>query len=215
MRIHPIHHSALVIEWHKLVVYVDPHGSADRFKDFPAPDLILITDIHGDHMNVPTLLKVVGTGTELVAPQAVIDQLPEPLKSRAKPLANGASLELDGITVNAIPMYNLPEAADSRLRTEVTPHAMSTLDDAPVARAADMVDNRGSSTPWIAAAAILLILGGVAGWWYMRGPSGGSGTASTAQPADGTAPSKGEAPEPAKAGTEVAAAEAAAVPSAA
>jgi L-ascorbate metabolism protein UlaG (beta-lactamase superfamily) len=47
-------------------------------------------------------------------PQAVADQLPENLKGKSVVLANGKTTNQLDISVTAIPMYNLPEAADSR-----------------------------------------------------------------------------------------------------
>ena len=50
----------------------------------------------------------------LVVPKAVADQLPENLKGKAVVLDNGKNIVQLGITISAIPMYNLPEDADSR-----------------------------------------------------------------------------------------------------
>ncbi|MEO8588397.1 MAG: MBL fold metallo-hydrolase [Flavobacteriales bacterium] len=114
VRIHPVHHSALVLEWNKLVVYVDPHDGAARFKGYAPPDLVLITDIHGDHMDPATLHELDLGKARIIAPQAVLDQLPEDLKQKTTPLANGASMELSGIGIEAIPMYNMPDPNDKR-----------------------------------------------------------------------------------------------------
>jgi L-ascorbate metabolism protein UlaG (beta-lactamase superfamily) len=50
----------------------------------------------------------------IIAPQAVADQLPEKLKSKAVVLGNDQEIIQVGIPISAIPMYNLPEAEDSR-----------------------------------------------------------------------------------------------------
>ena len=47
-------------------------------------------------------------------PQAVADQLADKLKGKATVLANGKNIKEAGLTISAIPMYNLPEAPDSR-----------------------------------------------------------------------------------------------------
>ena len=46
--IQPITHGTLVLEWKGKTIYVDPYGGAEKFKDLAAPDIILITDIHGE-----------------------------------------------------------------------------------------------------------------------------------------------------------------------
>ncbi len=51
----------------------------------------------------------------LVVPQAVADKLPATtVKQKMVVLKNGDKKELAGISIAAIPMYNLPETADSR-----------------------------------------------------------------------------------------------------
>ncbi|MGZ4037911.1 MAG: MBL fold metallo-hydrolase, partial [Bacteroidia bacterium] len=114
LTIQPVLHGSIVLTWNNKIIYVDPFGGAKAFKDLAAPDLILITDIHPDHLN-PETLNAIETGkATLVVPQAVADQLPEKLKSKAVVIANGKSTEQQGISIAAIPMYNLPEAPDSK-----------------------------------------------------------------------------------------------------
>jgi len=104
--IHPINHSTLALGWKNLTIYVDPVGGAKRFADLPRPDLILLTDIHGDHLNADTLKAVAGEKTALVAPAAVAEQLPADLRQRTTVLSNGETKSLLGITIEAVPMYN-------------------------------------------------------------------------------------------------------------
>lgn len=112
--IQPILHGSLVLGWNNKTIYVDPYGGAKAFEGIAPPDLILITDIHGDHLNPETLNAIETSKAVIVAPQAVADQLPDNLKSKAVVLANGKDIVQAGIPISAIPMYNLPEAADSR-----------------------------------------------------------------------------------------------------
>jgi L-ascorbate metabolism protein UlaG (beta-lactamase superfamily) len=104
--IHPINHATLALGWKQLTIYVDPVGGAQRFAALPKPDLILLTDIHGDHLNADTL-KAAATGkTQLVTPSAVAEQLPAELRPRATAIANGEIKTLLGLTVQAVPAYN-------------------------------------------------------------------------------------------------------------
>ena len=51
----------------------------------------------------------------LVVPQAVADMLPATMdKQKIVILKNGDKTKQEGISIEAIPMYNLPEAPDSR-----------------------------------------------------------------------------------------------------
>ncbi len=112
--VHPILHSAMALEWNGHTVLVDPHGGAERYARFPAPELVLITDIHGDHLDTATLHGLDLAKTRIVAPQAVMDLLPADLKSRCTPLANGAHTAHLEIGIEAIPMYNMPDPKDAR-----------------------------------------------------------------------------------------------------
>jgi len=91
------------------LLYVDPTGGAEAFEGLAGPDLVLITDVHGDHMDAETLQAVVTPETEIVAPAAVVEELPEALAAQARTLANGEETMLLGLNVEAIPMYNLTE----------------------------------------------------------------------------------------------------------
>jgi len=112
--VHPLHHSALALEWKGHTILVDPHDGAERFKQFASPVVILITDIHGDHMDPATLSALDLSITRIVAPRAVVDLLPEELSKRCTTLANGERTEIDGIGIEAVPMYNMPDPNDPR-----------------------------------------------------------------------------------------------------
>jgi len=114
LTINPVHHAAIELEWNRLVILVDPAAGSERFKSFPPPDLILITDIHGDHLDTITLRGLDLGKARIIAPQAVMDLLPQDLKKITVPLANGASTEALGIGIEAVPMYNMPDPHDPR-----------------------------------------------------------------------------------------------------
>jgi L-ascorbate metabolism protein UlaG (beta-lactamase superfamily) len=107
----PISHATMVLQWDGRVVYVDPVGGAVAFEGQPSPDLILITDIHGDHLNVETLQAVRTDQSKIMVPQAVADKLPTEFDAQVDVLNNGDFKERFGFTVEAIPMYNLREEA--------------------------------------------------------------------------------------------------------
>jgi len=109
LTIHPVQHGTLVLEWNDKTIYVDPVGGAEPFEKFKRPDLILITDVHGDHLNAETVTAVSTDATQIVAPQAVAEKLPEATKPRTTVLANGKTTTAAGIGIEAMPMYNLTE----------------------------------------------------------------------------------------------------------
>lgn len=113
IQVTPIMHASLILSWGGKNIYFDPTGGAAAYKAKPAPDLVLITDIHGDHLNPDTLKAVLGNAT-LVVPQAVKDILPANLAEKATVLANGETTTLLDFDIKALPMYNLPESSESR-----------------------------------------------------------------------------------------------------
>ncbi len=110
----PVLHATMALQWNGVTLYVDPYGGADKFKGFPAPDLVVITDIHGDHMNKETLQGLDLSKATLVAPKAVADELKEVVFKQVLVVGNGAKKKWKKIGIEALPMYNLPETADSR-----------------------------------------------------------------------------------------------------
>jgi len=101
LKITPIQHASLVIEAGGKVVYLDP-VSGGNFKGLPQADLILITDIHGDHMDPKILPKISKSGTKILAPAAVAETV-----KTAVVIRNGETVHEGPFTIEAIPMYNL------------------------------------------------------------------------------------------------------------
>lgn len=112
--VNPVHHSAIEFEWMGHVVLVDPHDGSARYTRYGAPDLILITDIHGDHLDTATLHGLDPRNARLIAPKAVFDMLPHDLARLATVMANGDRTEALGIGIEALPMYNMPDPNDLR-----------------------------------------------------------------------------------------------------
>lgn len=114
LTVQPLNHATLALTWQGKTIYADPFGGARTFEGIAAPDLILITDIHGDHFNPETLEAIGASNAILIVPQAVADKLSDDLKAKAVVLDNGETTLQLNISIMAIPMYNLPESPDSR-----------------------------------------------------------------------------------------------------
>jgi len=107
-------HDTLMIQFNNKTIYVDPYGGEEAFEGLDKPDLILITDIHGDHLDEKTLDALKAEGTTIIAPQAVKDKMSEKYKKSTSVVNNGDKHNDLGILIEAIPMYNLPEAPDAK-----------------------------------------------------------------------------------------------------
>jgi L-ascorbate metabolism protein UlaG (beta-lactamase superfamily) len=113
LTVQPITHGSVVFTWSGKTIYVDPYGGAAAYTGLAAPDVILITDIHGDHLDPKTLAGLSVGKALMIVPKAVAEKLPAEYKSQVRILSNGQQLDTLGLKVSAIPMYNLPEAADA------------------------------------------------------------------------------------------------------
>lgn len=111
VEIEPIAHATAVITIDTTTIYLDPTGGAGAFEGMDPADLVLITDIHGDHMDAETLQALELGDTKIIAPQAVNDQLSDSLQQNISIMDNGETMEEQGISIEAIPMYNLREEA--------------------------------------------------------------------------------------------------------
>ncbi len=98
----PINHGTFVIQIDTVVIYVDPVGGKEAFAGQKKADILLITDIHGDHLSIETLASLKAEQTKIVAPEDVVKTI-----KRGTILRNNETTELLGISIKAIPMYNL------------------------------------------------------------------------------------------------------------
>jgi L-ascorbate metabolism protein UlaG (beta-lactamase superfamily) len=111
VKITPIYHASTLIEAGGKLIYVDPAGKL-KFGDFPPgpvdytgfkpADLILISDIHGDHMDPAAVAALSKAGTVIIAPPSVVKTI-----TAAKSLANNEITSWDKWIIEAIPMYNM------------------------------------------------------------------------------------------------------------
>jgi len=101
VKITPLNHASTLIEPGGKTIYLDPAKPA-KLDGSPKADLILITDIHGDHMD-PDSIKAVSKGnTEIISSPAVAQTV-----TSAKTIANGESKTWQAWTIEAVPAYNI------------------------------------------------------------------------------------------------------------
>ncbi len=96
-----LYHASTLIEAGEKTIYLDPAKPA-KLAGYPKADLILITHVHPDHMDPPSIAALSKSGTEILAPLAVVAAV-----RTAKPIANGETKTWQGWTIEAIPAYNL------------------------------------------------------------------------------------------------------------
>lgn len=107
----PVEHASLILETKDKCIFVDPANHPLLFNQHGAPDIVLITDIHGDHLNTDVLQTLQLQKSVIVAPKAVAEKLPENLQSKVQIINNGEKTLVAGVKIEAIAMYNLREEA--------------------------------------------------------------------------------------------------------
>ena len=100
VKITPLYHASTLIEAGGKTIYLDPAKPA-KLAGLPKADLILITDIHPDHMDPDSIKDISKADTEIFAAPAVVQTV-----TSGKPIANGETKTWGGWTIEAIPAYN-------------------------------------------------------------------------------------------------------------
>ena len=108
VRITPIFHAGAVLQYAGQTIFVDPYDGAERYAAFGAPDLVLITHSHPDHMDLKTLGGMTLGLAKLVAPAAVADKVSNDMFREELVMANGDTIDHLGMKIYAVPAYNPP-----------------------------------------------------------------------------------------------------------
>lgn len=101
----PITHGSVQVEHGGRVIHVDPWSKGDYTRAKQA-DLILVTDIHQDHLDPAAIAKIRKASAPVVAPQAAVEKI-EGAGAAVVVMANGETKQVVGTSIEAVPMYNL------------------------------------------------------------------------------------------------------------
>jgi L-ascorbate metabolism protein UlaG (beta-lactamase superfamily) len=113
LKITPVNHAGVMLQIGGKTIYVDPVGD---YSQLPKADLLLITDIHGDHMNANTITALKKPGfvdTTVVVPPEVgkTPNMSTIMAAGARTMVNGASQTINmgevSVGVEAVAAYNL------------------------------------------------------------------------------------------------------------
>lgn len=115
--------SSIGIKTGKAVIYIDPVKVSSDVK----ADIILITHSHGDHFSKSDIEKLSKKGTKVIASFAL---------EGSELLAPGKKTEVNGISIEAVPAYNIVKSEKHPKESAFTGYIL-TINDVRVYHAGD------------------------------------------------------------------------------
>ena len=101
-------HGSLMIKFGGKVIHVDPYSKLADYAKLPKADLVLITHEHLDHLDMDALQHLTTAKTVV----ALTEKCEEKVTGGAI-LKNGDIRKVEGITVEAVPAYNIVHKRDN------------------------------------------------------------------------------------------------------
>ena len=101
-------HGTLMLTFKDTVLHIDPYSTVADYAALPRADLILLTHDHADHLDEKALALVRTPATDMILPPVCADRVQGGLI-----LKNGDTRTVRGITITAVPAYNLVHHRDN------------------------------------------------------------------------------------------------------
>ena len=95
-------HGSLMMTFAGKTVHVDPYGDVADYGTLPKADLVLVTHEHFDHLDPKALKAILKPATTIIASKSCASKLPGAII-----LANGEKRTVLGLSVEAVPAYNI------------------------------------------------------------------------------------------------------------
>ncbi len=97
-----IGHGSLMFSFGGKVIHVDPFSKLADYSKLSKADIVLITHEHRDHLDAPALEKIRTDSTKVVLTETCAAQV-----SGGTVMKNGDKKTIDGLTIEAVPAYNI------------------------------------------------------------------------------------------------------------
>ncbi len=103
-----IGHGSLLLNFDSKNIYIDPFGKLADYSEMPKADLVLVTHEHFDHLDADALASIRSEQTEVVITEKCMAKVPKGIVMK-----NNDSKTIQGITVEAMPAYNVAHKRDN------------------------------------------------------------------------------------------------------
>ncbi|MEM1558623.1 MAG: MBL fold metallo-hydrolase [Thermoproteota archaeon] len=114
VKIYWLGHASFRIVGEGKTIYIDPY----KIKGGSAADIILVTHNHFDHFSVDDIKKISTPSTVIVGPKECEAKF-RTLNMEHKIVKPGASLDLSGVRIDAVPSYNVSKSFHPKLDGKV------------------------------------------------------------------------------------------------
>lgn len=100
----PLGHGSVMLSWNGKTIQIDPFSQVADYTQLPPADLLLITHEHYDHLDPAAWKATVTPDTQIIASAKAAEQMGP---FTVQTLNNGDSASWNGLTIQAVPAYNL------------------------------------------------------------------------------------------------------------
>ena len=97
-----IGHGSLMMTFDGKIIHIDPYSKVADYTMLPKADLIIVTHDHSDHFDPAALQSITTSTTQILLPLVCADKVPGAIV-----MNNDETREIFGITIKAVPAYNL------------------------------------------------------------------------------------------------------------
>lgn len=102
-----IGHGSLMMKFGGKVIHIDPYIKLADYTKLPKADLVFITHEHQDHLDLVAMQQVTTAKTSVVLTAKCAEKMPDGIIMK-----NGDIRKIEGITVEAVPAYNIVHKRD-------------------------------------------------------------------------------------------------------
>ena len=101
-------HASLIFQFDGKIIHVDPYSAVADYSKLPKADLILLTHEHSDHLDTTAISQIKKNDTRFIMSKSCHEIL-----NAGDVMQNGDSTIYNGITIKAVPAYNMVNKKDN------------------------------------------------------------------------------------------------------